>query len=262
MLTAEFKDYLKARYDDHTYKSYISDIKHFLKWLISVNRKDYNIAEDRDIENYIVYLKKKGVRSSTINRKLASIRLYYNWLMKQGFADYNPAREVKNLKIEERLIPALMDEDIQKLKERIETLKNEAMKQAILFLLNTGLRRTEFFELTPESLIKREDGEWVLVKGKGRKERLIPLNETARKAFQYLFIEKHIKEISYLKMWRALRRIKKGLHPHVLRHTFASYLLQKGYDIATVRDLLGHSSIATTNRYLSSHIRKIEIPEI
>lgn len=257
-----FFEYLKARYDKDTILAYKNDLKQFLNFMLSI-KKNINEIEEIDIEKYIVFLKnEEHLNVTSINRKLSALRNFFDYLIKEGVINSNPAKQTKNLKVPYRYISALSEEDIKKFKERIENLKNETIKQAVYFLINTGLRRTEFFELTPHCLIDKDGQKFVLVHGKGAKERLIPLNNIAFQAFYYLFIENHIKEISYAKLWRALKRIKKDLHPHILRHTFATYLLNRGFSIATIRDLLGHSNIVTTNRYLSSHIKKIEIPEI
>lgn len=257
----EYIQYLNVRYTRKTTENYIMDIKQFLQFLIKKEIKLYELQKVH-IENFIIELAKQKNKPASINRKLASIRNFLDFLQERNYVPSNPAKSVKNLRIDSsKIVSAIPRDTLIKFQKHIDRLPLNT-KMAIVLMTNTGLRVSELFNLNKNALINKNGNYHLLIKGKGRKERLIPLNSAGYEAFEFLILRGHIKEVSYHKIYKALKKINKSLHPHVLRHTFATYLLDSGFDVATVRDLLGHANISTTNRYLSANLKNINIPEL
>jgi integrase/recombinase XerD len=152
----------------------------------------------------------------------------------------------------------LPEEKIEELKNRME----EPYKSVFIFLLNTGLRIGEFLALLDKPAKISSSNNALIITGKGTKIRQIPLNPTALECFlrvKEFHLEKE--KLSYFKIWNRFQEY--GIHPHMIRHTFATQLLKKGVDIGTLRDLLGHSNIRITSIYIDLvNPEKIKIPEL
>lgn len=273
-----------------TVEAYARDLHEFGAWLAGLERTQSPMGREYpqlltagapDITRYMMYLSgTKQYNATTVRRKLSSIKALYKFLRRTGVRPDNPASDVPgppvSRKVPEHLnipeVGTLLD--TRPLPDRPEAFA--IRDYAILELLYaTGMRRAEIAsaDLSDLNLRDRE----LLVHGKGRKERRVVFNHTAARALERylalrartadpaLFIGRGGKRLTPKHIWRIFRQTYKlsGLDehasPHTLRHSFATHMLEAGVDLETVRELLGHESLATTGMYLSAsmaHKRK------
>ena len=282
---SSFEDFLSSErnYSKHTLKAYIADIKEFglvLKdmGLISADNGEIDFAhmDETPIRTFISRLYGKNKRVS-ISRKLASIRTFYEFLIRNGTVKSNSAKLVPTPKGEKRLPTFLTVDEVVKL---VETPGSdnvyESRDRAILELLySCGLRVSELvgINLNNLDLISMS----VKVLGKGNKERMVPLGSKASTAIKtylrqrldlkpeddYLFVNSRGGRLStrsidrIIKKYAAISGIPKNISPHVLRHTFATHLLGGGADLRAIQEMLGHKSLSTTQRYTHISIERI-----
>ena len=255
-LIEKYKKYLDVFTTPNTARNYLYDLKLFLDYLDEKQIDDIKKVDSRLIYEYIVYMKtEKGNSSRSINRRINALKKFFIFLLRERIITHNPLNDIKHLKENPRQIQVLSEEKIEELKSKLE----EPYKSIFIFLLNTGLRIGEFLSLIKSPIKISKNA--VIVAGKGNRIRQIPLNQTAMDCILRIR-EAHQKEkLTYDKIWKEFK--KYGIHPHMVRHTFATYLLKKGLDIGSVRDLLGHSNIRTTSVYIDLiNPEKIKIPEL
>jgi integrase/recombinase XerC len=279
----DFTQYLRfeKRYSAHTLIAYQRDLEQFRDFL----SKEFALTELKDITHFhirgwLAGMKGDKQTARTINRKISSLNSYYKYLLKLGHAEKNPVRQLHAQRLPERLPVYLKETETEQLlnEQEFEPGFKGATDRLICELLyNTGMRRNELQQL------KEVDIEWSLnqirILGKGNKERLVPVSpvvldslrdylEEKRKLEKYddkyiLNTEKgsqlyagYIYRVvtHYLKDVTTLQ--KKS--PHVLRHTFATHLLNNGANIQAIKDLLGHSSLAATQVYTHNNIDKLK----
>ena len=282
---SSFEDFLSSErnYSKHTLKAYIADIKEFglvLKdmGLISADNGEIDFAhmDETPIRTFISRLYGKNKRVS-ISRKLASIRTFFEFLIRNGTIKSNPAKLVPTPKGEKRLPTFLTVDEVVKL---VETPGSdnvyESRDRAILELLySCGLRVSELVGINLNNLDLTSMS--VKVLGKGNKERMVPLGSKACTAIKtyisqrldlkpeddYLFVNSRGGRLStrsidrIIKKYAAISGIPKNISPHVLRHTFATHLLGGGADLRAIQEMLGHKSLSTTQRYTHISIEKI-----
>jgi len=276
----EFIAYLKneKRYSHHTIISYENDLNQFHKFSVESGSQNEKI-DSKLVRLWVVSLLESDLSARTIHRKLSSLRSYCNYLIKQGELNLNPLDRVLKPKLSKR-IPAFIEEE--KLNHFLEDydfgndftgLRN---KLIIELLYQTGMRRGELMDLEPGSLSVSDKN--VRVLGKRGKERIIPVGEQIMELWQ-MYLKKRQESFSdagnklfltvsnkpvyprliykvvndYLKLVTTLE--KKS--PHVLRHTFATHLLNKGADLNAIKELLGHSSLGTTQIYTHNTFEKL-----
>jgi integrase/recombinase XerC len=273
----------EKRYSPHTITSYETDLEKFGAYL---QREYSDLISLKDITHYhirswLAELKDKNQQSSaTLNRKISTLNSFYKHLQRQGITDQNPVRKLHALRVPERLPVYLKHEETQKLLEEeafTPDFKGKTDRLICELLYNTGMRRQELINL------KHNDIEWSLrqirVLGKGNKERLIPVSEVILDSLRdYISTKKEIENAdpqqllilesgqpvyavyvyrvvtSYLNKVSSLQ--KKS--PHVMRHTFATHLLNNGANIQAIKDLLGHSSLAATQVYTHNNIDQLK----
>ncbi len=258
----------------NTVKGYYRDIKSWEKFLDGNSNVTRNI-----IRSYLVFLQKKGLKPSSVNRNLSAIRSYYSYEILNGVRDDNPMNQIKSLKAEKKLPNYLFFKDLEKIFSK-EGDDFFTIRDKLIFktLYSTGCRVSELVSIRLEQVCNSEKR--VCVTGKGDKDRFlyftpdvielikiyIPLRKktfhnnivtnslfldykgeslTTRGVF-YL-IDKRIKEAG----------VDKSVSPHTFRHTFATHLLNEGADIRVVQELLGHKSISTTQIYTHTGIEKL-----
>jgi integrase/recombinase XerC len=280
-----FEDYLSSErnYSKHTLKAYMADIKEFalvLKemGLVSADNGDIDFAQldETPIRTYISRLYGKNKKAS-ISRKLASVRTFFEFLIRDGKLKSNCAKLVPTPRGEKRLPTFLTVDEVVKL---VETPGSdnvyESRDRAILELLySCGLRVSELVGINLNELDLNSMS--VKVLGKGNKERMVPIGSKASTAIKtylpqrldlkpkddYLFVNSRGGRLStrsidrIIKKYAAISGIPKNISPHVLRHTFATHLLGGGADLRAIQEMLGHKSLSTTQRYTHTSIEKL-----
>ncbi len=277
----EFLKYLKYEKNasPHTIKNYNIDLSQFSSY--SGDKSIFSITP-LDIRGFIVYLSEKEEKKTSISRKISALRSFFKFLLKERILKVNPAESVPLPKLDKPLpkfltiteINELLDEDIKENKRESEFTK--VRDEAILELLYaTGIRISELVSLNLEDINFSE--QLVRVRGKGKKERIVPFGDIAKKRVKnYLklraskkpknsavFINKYGKRLSqrYIQMMLKKHLLVKGLKnnitPHSLRHSFATHLLSMGADLRTIQELLGHSTLNTTQRYTHINLKQL-----
>ena len=279
-----FLDYLnlEKNYSKHTLIAYHKDLLGFREFALSefdfseVNNVSYTI-----IRSWIVKLVGDGVSNRTINRKISSLRTYYKFLLKIGDIEVSPLVKHKALKTAKKLQVPFSEKEIE---DVLEILKGEDSfiglrnKLIVELFYSTGMRRGELVNLKLNDI--SDSQKTIKVLGKRKKERLIPLLPSALSTIDsYLGYRKDLsslKDVDYLLLTekgtkiyetlvyrvinnyfsKASEKVKKS--PHILRHSFASHLLNEGADIKSVKELLGHSSLASTQIYANNSISKLK----
>ncbi len=267
----EFISYLKNErtVSPHTERSYLSDLEQFFDFL---DGKDVTTTDHQTLRRFIAFLMKGEAKKSSIARKLSAIRSFFKYLNRQGVLSGNPAKLVSTPRREKRLPAVLTADDAQRLMEAPDTTTHGnsdtvSRDRAVLeTLYSTGIRASELTGMNRDD-IDRHD-RLVRIRGKGRKERVVPIGRRALDAVNaYLDTKENIpendavftgpsgKRLTARTVQRILENYRKSLglaqkaSPHTLRHSFATHLLESGADLRAIQELLGHASLSTTQRY-------------
>ncbi len=256
----KFLGYLEfeKNFSPNTIISYKTDLQQFTDFL----NKDITETTHEDIENFIKSLRKQGNTTSTTNRKLSSIKSFYKYLFKEKIIEYNPADLVESGKIDRKLPNYTTIEDFKTL---IDTVDNLRDKLLINLLFASGARRVEIVSLKKTDIDFNSN--LIKLKGKGSKERVVPVHENIIKdlkvrcdaiSSKWVFPSKinkgnHItpRQVNQIitKWIKAANLEDKNLTPHSFRHAFGKYMYENGGDIKSIKDMMGHESINTTDIY-------------
>lgn len=282
-----FQDYIQfeKRYSIHTLTSYSTDIKQLFDYFFTTyNDANLNFAlTPVFIRSWLASLKDEGLDPRSINRKIASMQSFFQFLRKKNLINTNPVAALKMLKTAKRL-PSFLKEDqtnevvFSENGENQNNWKVKTEKIIVLILYNSGLRVSELVHLQEKQVdfhLKQ-----LKVLGKGNKERQIPLKdellqeinsyrEEKRKHFQtfdnvFLLVNQQGRKLNTQYVYRAVKSRMKPLvnvgkkSPHVLRHSFATHLMNNGAELNAVKDLLGHSSLAATQIYTHTTIEQLK----
>jgi integrase/recombinase XerD len=269
-----FREYLllERRLRPNTVSSYAGDVERFLQFLASKKRKSAGQASREHVAAYVSSLSKKGFDPSSVARNLSSLRAFYSYLITSGLTEDDPTELMERPRLWKRLPHTLSVKEVTELLAQPDCsttlgLRDRAMLE---FMYATGCRVSELLAATLDSVDLEERHFRCL--GKGGKERLVPLGSHACRVLAtylrkgrpklikptgtgVLFLNSRGHKLSRMGFWKILRkycvraklRIKPS--PHVLRHSFATHLLEGGADLRVVQELLGHSSISTTQIY-------------
>ncbi|MDD5301893.1 MAG: site-specific tyrosine recombinase XerD [Elusimicrobia bacterium] len=252
-----------------TVSAYRSDIGAFYAWAAE-KKLDAAKAERSDLDDFLWAQRERGLKPASLFRKVESLKSYFGFEMLEEGLSESPAETLRTPRIPSRLPRHLTKDEAARLLAAPNTAEYEDVRdRAMLELLYaSGLRVSELVSLKPESA-NLQDG-WVKVLGKGNKERMVPVHPRALAAVRgylaererrfktpaaELFLGRTGRKLSRVQFWRRLRElgeragIKQRLHPHLLRHTFATHLLQGGADLRSVQEMLGHADLATTQIY-------------
>ncbi len=255
-----------------TIEAYSHDLNRFVDHLRNKGIPDVEKAGKLDMRAFLISLKRQGLSSRTIARNLVALRTFFRFLIQEGRLEVSPAEELESPATAKKLPEILTLKEVERLLEQPNTQTLLGMRdRAMLELLYaTGMRVSELVQL-PMNQMNLEGG-YVLLYGKGSKERVVPLGSEAMKwaalymkttrgkltkgkESPFLFINRSGKGMSRQRVWKSMKEyglkagIKKRIAPHLLRHSFASHLLERGADLRSVQMMLGHSDISTTQIY-------------
>jgi integrase/recombinase XerC len=254
----------------HTIRAYGEDLTQFRRHLREALRREARPADVDHllIRSFLARLHERGLKKATAARKLASLRTFFRFLCREGIVERNPARPLLSPRTERRIPPHLEEAEVATLLDVPGETDAALRARAILELLYaTGIRCAELVGLDLAEVDL--DARMVRVLGKGRKERVVPFGTAAREALRAylparararpqtdaLFVNVHGGRLTDRSirtiMSRRLREtaLSRKVSPHTLRHSFATHLLERGADLRTIQELLGHSSLSTTQRY-------------
>ncbi len=264
-------DYIKSnkRYSNYTVSNYYKDINDFIKYL---SNKDYLKINDDDVVYYLEYLYKLEYNKNTISRKLSSLRSFYNYLVNNDVISYNYFNNHKNPKKDKLLPKYLRDEDVKIMYDKCKNVRDKLILE-LLFV--TGIRVSELVNIKINDI--NFNNREIKILGKGSKERIVIFSNNClnnindylssrNKVSNYLIINKDGNKISTTSIRNILNKIKlisgvrTKITPHMLRHTFATDMLNNGADLVSVKKLLGHESLDTTSIYThvtNEHVKKV-----
>ena len=284
-LIALFIDSLKVErgLSKNTLVSYLNDLNHFYTFLITRKpKKTIETALEDDALSYISMLSTKGFNAKTQSRRLSALKQFYNFCNNENHLEHNPFVNIKNPKMEKNLPKFLSEEEMVMLLDMAKKHENKMIYPMLEILYSTGLRVSELVSLKISSII--EQSTFLLVRGKGEKERIVPLTSIAQKVIKdwllqlkvlfpiknnlYVFPSSKAKQ-GYITRERFAQILKElaincnidyyKVSPHVIRHSFASHILNNGGDLKSIQSMLGHSDISTTEIY--THILDSKLKE-
>ena len=271
----------EKRYSPHTISAYQQDVEQFIKYVLGdFQVKDIHSVSHFHIRSWLAGMKEGKLSSRTINRKICSLNAFYKHLLRHSEIEKNPVGQLHAQRLPARLPVFLKEAETEFLFEELQFddgFSGITDRLICELLYATGMRRNELL------LLKEADIEWSLrqirVLGKGNKERLIPVSQalldTLREYMaakgelqgttsEYLLSLANGKPLYAGYIYRVVNRYLAGAttlkkkSPHVLRHTFATHLLNNGANIQAIKDLLGHSSLAATQIYTHNNIEKLK----
>lgn len=257
----------------NTRQAYERDLRLFCKTLGFKNSDALVNVNREQITGYMTQLKEKGLAAATIARKLAAIKAFYRFMTAEGYMDANPAEVVEAGTKGIKLPRVLSEDEVVRLLNQPDITSAEGFRDRTMLevLYATGMRVSELINLTLERVDLNM--KYIIAFGKGSKERIVPLGSVAAEFLQqYLekvrpklthedrntnivFLAFGGHELTRQRFWQIIRaygrkaNINKALTPHILRHSFATHLLDNGADLRSVQELLGHSDISTTQIY-------------
>ena len=282
----EFLDYIKVEkgLSMNTLESYQRDLHKYLEFLSKryPDQKFLGLGKNA-ILAFLVELHKEKLSSKSIARNLVSVRVFYKFLLSQKYLKDNPAREIESPKIWRTLPQVLTIEEVNRLLSQPDLkIKQGIRDRAILELLYaSGLRISELTGLKSSDI--HFDVGYLKTFGKGSKERVVPFGDSAKEFMEkYLeevrkewdpqqqnpifFLSRLCKKLTRQAVWLLLKkyalpaRVSKNIFPHILRHSFATHLLERGADLRAVQMMLGHSDISTTQIY--THVNREHLHQV
>ena len=277
---SEYLTYLEVErgLSKNTVLAYENDILGFFDYFKNI--EDPNEIKRIHFSEYTVYLAQNGLLSSSVTRKIASIKGFFRFLAANKEIKSNPSLSVSSPKIPKKLPKVISYEEIEKLLKNRLTIKEKAVFE---LLYATGLRVSELVNLT----VKNVDFKTGLIRttGKGSKDRIVPMGKKAKEALSrymkernlllkakmgsgaesdYIFLNDKSEKISRQWVYNFIKKqgetINKTISPHTIRHSFATHLLENGADLRAVQELLGHRSVVKTQLY--THISKKRLKEV
>ena len=282
-MLASFLKYLEIErgYSAYTLRSYGDDVRQFVLFcVLDPEKADYSLITHRHIRAWVSNMISQGVTPRSANRKLSSLRSFFKFLIREGVVKTNPLSKVVSPKISKRLPEFVPESDMSKLEPEVlfdNTFEGQRNLLIITLFYMTGMRLSELVGLKTDSLSFASDS--IRVVGKGNKERLIPLHPDLKPIInkyndvrkevdinnsQSYFLTKKGEPVypklvyrvvkHYLSMITPLQKCS----PHVLRHTFATHLLNQGADLNAIKELLGHANLSATQVYTHSTFEKLK----
>ncbi len=270
----------EKRYSHHTVEAYGKDLQQFSDFLATeFEITDLEEVRHTHIRGFVVSMMDAGLSPKSVNRKIATLKSFYKFLLAREYVDLNPTNQIKPLKTEKDLPSFVKEEEITNLLDQVEfpsDFPGQRDRLLLELLYSTGIRLAELQGLKETDVNFYE--KTILVLGKRNKERIIPIGNSLVKLIDdYQNLKKEMGMTGTrllltdsgdtLYPMFIYRKVKKYLtavttlskkSPHVMRHTFATHLLNKGADLNAVKDLLGHTSLAATQVYTHNSIEKLK----
>ena len=275
MYLDKFRNYLEfeKKYSILTVNAYVKDLKEFIDYLESLGISFNKNIDYTFIRNWIVFLSKNKISPNSVNRKVSSLKAYFKFLININEIKKSPLRNHTSLRTKSKVVNPFNEFEMEEVFKLLKSSDKKLSRDSLIIdvFYSTGLRRAELINLKKSDLYFED--QVIKVLGKRNKERLVPMLPGLVKKLKiysnnlkensFLFKSKNGKKISPSTIYRVvnkyLRNIstKTKISPHVLRHTFATHLLNNGADINSIKEILGHKSLASTQIYT-----KIKIPTI
>lgn len=276
---------LERNYSENTLDAYMSDLQKLLDYVGSEGLHVLDVKLD-DLRNFVAALVDIGISARSQSRILSGVRTFYTFLILDGYIEDDPTELLEWPKIGEHLPEVLSVEEVDRLEQACDLSKWEGQRNRTIIevLFSCGLRVSELINLRLSDLFL--DEKFIRVMGKGKKERLVPISESAVKELQYWFMDRNLMKIkpgeedfvflnrrgghlTRMMIFTIVRRlaeaagIEKAISPHTLRHSFATALLEGGANLRAIQDMLGHERISTTQIYthIDMHTLREEILE-
>ncbi|MDO5414988.1 MAG: site-specific tyrosine recombinase [Bacillota bacterium] len=276
MYTKDFIEYLQKerRMSKNTLEAYKRDVQEFIAFEGGRGMTDLLDTSSTEIVAFLHNLKINGKSAATVNRKLASVRAFFNFLINSGLIQNNPTVDIKSPKIERRELEYLTIEEVDKLLSVPDDSVRGIRDRAILEVLYaTGIRVSELIDADLEDINMRMG--FITCEGEQSKARIVPLGRPARAALEEyiyearkafvkdnteekaLFVNYYGSRLTRQGLWKVLKEygekagIKKRLTPNIMRNSFAVHMLQNGADLKSLQELMGHEDITATQAYLS-----------
>lgn len=266
----EFLSYIASEQglSQNTILSYRNDLVHFMNFLKAADL-DLKVIKEQDLLAFFGTLKQKDYASSTLYRMMMTLKVFFRFLLKEKWIESNPAATLDSPKIWELIPDVLTIEEVARLISQPDPASFIGARDHALFqvIYASGLRVSEVCSLNLRDI----EDTFIRVKGKGGKERVVPIAKQAIDAVDYyllhfraeeqedrneaLFISSKGKRLDRMTVWNRIKfyaqkaNITKRVSPHTLRHSFATHLLENGADLRVIQEMLGHSHISTTDRY-------------
>ena len=274
-LKERLKEFLRIKnYSQHTISNYERDINRFL-FFLEENKTEPHDLLPATLTQWLIFLRKKGLGNRSIQRNISSLRNFYKYMYKNEILEFNPFDGIQSPRVEEKLPKALSPEDVEKLLSFVPKTPSDFRDKAFLELLySSGLRVSEAVNVDISSF--ESNFSFIKVMGKGKKERMLPVGKFARKAIEEwlairesmhididaLFTNKYGKRISVRAMQERLYNlsVSQGMapvNPHMLRHSFATHILESSGDLRSIQEMLGHSSLSTTQIYTKLNFQQL-----
>lgn len=281
MTTGDFITYLQSekRYSPHTVKAYRTDLLQFESFLADTfELNDINQVQDTMVRNWVMHLKKQQLDNSSINRKLSSVRTLFDFLLRNQSMDLHPATHLDSLKTKKRVTDFVPLSDMNKVADSSAIYNFDSLLKKVIVetFYQSGMRLSELLGLSVDDF--DFSSKTIRITGKGNKQRLNPLSPQLEKLITQFLIERDKTNPStsaFIVNKRGVRPSKTWVYetvneelkkittltktsPHVLRHTFATHLLNNGASLIAVKELLGHTSLASTQVYTHNTIEQLK----
>jgi integrase/recombinase XerC len=283
VLITSFFYYLEfeRRYSSHTVASYRVDLNQFNTFIEGTfEEHDLRLVDHNQVRSWVVDLMERQLAKTSVNRKISTIKVFYKFLLKREEIVKNPTSKITSLKKDKKLPEFVEEQNINALLDQLASYDSfEELRDVLILELfyGTGMRLAELMDL--KEIDVRLSEKQVKVIGKGNKERWIPLNatllelipkyikkkhQTSDNNTEFLIVTNAREKVYRMFVYRTVRKYLSYIgsqskkSPHVLRHTFATHLLDKGADLNAIKELLGHSSLATTQIYTHNTLDKLK----
>lgn len=277
----KFLDYIRIekRYSVHTITSYQKDLEDFASFVLETEATaDLRGVNKKVIRNFIVQLSENKLSKRSINRKLSSLRGFYVYLLRIGEITVSPMESISSLKFYVEKQQAFSQDEMTMLQEKTENKSAMSLLEKLIIetLYQTGMRKAELCNLLFEN-VDFSKSEFKII-GKGNKQRVVPISKRLLRDLQnyaevrrpdeenktYFFVNKKGKKLgerfvySVVNKYLSLVTTKEKRSPHILRHSFATHVLNNGAEISKVKKILGHSSLASTQVYTEANIEELK----